>query len=207
MKLRHLLLERKAVTNLESIKSWDIANKGPSSQSYGFSSSHVWMWELDYQESWAPKNWCFRTVVLEMVGLHHWLDGHEFEKAPGVGDGQGSHAAVYGVAKSQTWLSDWIELNRISFLEKCLFRLAIFKLGCISCLCILEIKLLSVTSFANIFSVQRLSFTFIYYFPCFAKAYEYLIRSLLLIFAFISLLHTKESKAYVSVDAEKIFDS
>ena len=36
-----------------------------SSQSYGFSSSHVWMWELDYKESWAPKNWCFWTVVLE----------------------------------------------------------------------------------------------------------------------------------------------
>ena len=35
---------------------------GPSSQSYGFSSSHVWMWELDYKESWAPKNWCFWTV-------------------------------------------------------------------------------------------------------------------------------------------------
>ena len=41
------------------------ANKGLSSQSYGFSSSHVWMWELDYRESWAPKNWCFWTVVLE----------------------------------------------------------------------------------------------------------------------------------------------
>ena len=41
------------------------ADKGPSSQSYGFSSSHVWMWELDYKESWAPKNWCFWTVVLE----------------------------------------------------------------------------------------------------------------------------------------------
>ena len=41
------------------------ANKGPSSQSYGFSSSHVWMIELDYKESWAPKNWCFWTVVLE----------------------------------------------------------------------------------------------------------------------------------------------
>ena len=40
-------------------------NKGPSSQSCGFSSSHVWMWELDYKESWAPKNWCFWTVVLE----------------------------------------------------------------------------------------------------------------------------------------------
>ena len=41
------------------------ANKGPSSQGYGFSSGHVWMWELDYKESWAPKNWCFWTVVLE----------------------------------------------------------------------------------------------------------------------------------------------
>ena len=43
----------------------NFANKGPSSQGYGFSSSHVWMWELDYTESWAPKNWCFWTVVLE----------------------------------------------------------------------------------------------------------------------------------------------
>ena len=41
------------------------ANKGASSQSYGFSSSHVWMWELDYNESWVPKNWCFLIVVLE----------------------------------------------------------------------------------------------------------------------------------------------
>ena len=41
------------------------ANKGPFSQSYGFSSSHVWVWELDYKESWVPKNWCFWIVVLE----------------------------------------------------------------------------------------------------------------------------------------------
>ena len=41
------------------------ANKGPSSQTYDFSSSHIWIWELDYKESWAPKNWCFWTVVLE----------------------------------------------------------------------------------------------------------------------------------------------
>ena len=40
-------------------------DKGPSSQSYGFSSSHVWMWEVDHKESWAPKNRCFWTVVLE----------------------------------------------------------------------------------------------------------------------------------------------
>ena len=55
------------MTNLDSIlKSRDIiVNKGPSSQCYVFSSSHVWMWELNYKESWAPKNWCFWTVVLE----------------------------------------------------------------------------------------------------------------------------------------------
>ena len=41
------------------------ANKGPSTQSYGFSSGHVWMWELDYKQSWVPKNWCFWTAVLE----------------------------------------------------------------------------------------------------------------------------------------------
>ena len=41
------------------------ANKGMYSQSYGFSSSHVWIWELDCREGWAPKNWCFQTVVLE----------------------------------------------------------------------------------------------------------------------------------------------
>ena len=41
------------------------ADKGPYSQNYGFSSSHVWMWELDHKEGWALKNWCFWTVVLE----------------------------------------------------------------------------------------------------------------------------------------------
>ena len=149
---RHLLLGRTAMTNLDSIlKSRD---KGPSGQSYGFSSSYVWMWELDCEEGWALKNWCFWTVVLqktldslldckesqpvhpkgnqpwifigrnddeapvfwspdaknwllrkdpdaekdwrqeekgttedEMVGWHHWLSGHEFEQAPGDGEG------------------------------------------------------------------------------------------------------------------------
>ena len=59
---RCLLLGRKVMTNLDSIlKSRDIisANKDPSSQNYHFSSSHVWMWELDSKESWVPKNWCF----------------------------------------------------------------------------------------------------------------------------------------------------
>ena len=64
---RRLLLGIKVMTNLDSIlKSRQyFANKGPSSQGYGFSSGHVWMWKLDYKENWAPKNWCFWTVVLE----------------------------------------------------------------------------------------------------------------------------------------------
>ena len=64
---RHLLLGRKAVTTLDSIlKSRHyFANKDPSSQGYVFSNSLVWMWELDYKESWALKNWCFWAVVLE----------------------------------------------------------------------------------------------------------------------------------------------
>ena len=53
-------------------------NKGPSSQSYGFSSSHVWMWELDYKESWGLKNWCFWTVVLEKT-LESPLDCKEIQ--------------------------------------------------------------------------------------------------------------------------------
>ena len=159
---RCLLLGRKDMTNLDSIlKSRDIVDKGLFSQSCGFSSSHVWMWELDYKESWAPKNWCFWNVVLEKTlespldckeiqpvhpegnqswifiwrtdaeteasilwphdaknwltgkdhddrqdwrqeekgttedetfGWHHQNDGHEFEQAWGVGDGQGSLA-------------------------------------------------------------------------------------------------------------------
>ena len=64
---RCLLLGRKAITNLESIlKSRNyFANKGPPSQSYDFSSSHVRMWELDHKESWVPKNWCLQILVLE----------------------------------------------------------------------------------------------------------------------------------------------
>ena len=43
------------------------ADKGPYSQSYGFSDGHVWMWELDYKEGWVLNNWCFQTVVLEKI--------------------------------------------------------------------------------------------------------------------------------------------
>ena len=157
------------------------ANKGPSGQGYGFSSGHVWMWMLDYKESWVLKNWCFWTVVLEktlkvpwtarrsnqfilkeissrcsleglmlklklqyfghlmwiadslekalilgkaegrrkrrwqdeIVGWHHRLDGHEFDQAPGVGDGQGGlvWCSPWGCKELDTteWLN-WIEV-------------------------------------------------------------------------------------------------
>ena len=55
------------------------ANKDPSSQSYGFSSSHVWMWELDLKEHWVPKNWCFWTVVLEKT-IESPLDSKEIKQ-------------------------------------------------------------------------------------------------------------------------------
>ena len=158
------------------------SDKGPSSQSYGFSSSHIWMWELNHKESWVLKNWWFWTMVLEktlespldckeikpvtpkgnqpwiftgrtdpeaeapilwsdvknwltgkdpdagkdwrqeekgttedeMIGRHHWLDGHEFEQAPGASDGAGSLACCSPwdskMSDTTEWLS-WIEPN------------------------------------------------------------------------------------------------
>ena len=64
---RNLFLGRKAMTHLDSIftSRHHFANKGPYSQSFGFSSSHVQMWEFVHKEGWAPKNWCFRIVLLE----------------------------------------------------------------------------------------------------------------------------------------------
>ena len=84
---RHLLLGRKVMTNLDSIlKSRDITlpNKGLSSQGYGFSSGHVWMWELDYKEGWTQKNWCFWTVVLKT--LETPLDCKEIQPVHPKGD-------------------------------------------------------------------------------------------------------------------------
>ena len=77
---RHLLLGRKVMTNIDSIlKSRDVTLwTKVSSQGYGFSSGHVWMWELDYKESWAPRNWWFWTVVLQKT-LESPLDCKEIQ--------------------------------------------------------------------------------------------------------------------------------
>ena len=78
---RLLLLGRKVMTNLDRIlKSRDITlpKKCPYSQGYGFTGNHVWMWELDYKEIWAPRNLCFWTVVLENT-LESPLDCKEIQ--------------------------------------------------------------------------------------------------------------------------------
>ena len=79
---RDLLLGRKTMINSDSILKRDFANnfanKGPYSQSCGFSSSHVQIWELDHEESWAPKSWCFQILVLEKT-LESLLDCKEIK--------------------------------------------------------------------------------------------------------------------------------
>ena len=75
---RCLLIERKAINNLACKQRHYFADKGPSSQSYGFSSRHVWMWVMDHKESWVLKNWCFWTVVLEKI-LESSLDSKKIK--------------------------------------------------------------------------------------------------------------------------------
>ena len=85
---RCLFFGRKVMTNIDSIVKKQrhyFANKGPSSQGYSFSSGHVWMWELDWEEGWAPKNWCFWTVVLEKT-LESPLDCKEIQPVHSKGD-------------------------------------------------------------------------------------------------------------------------
>ena len=113
--LRHLLLGRKVMTNLDSILKKQrryFANKGLSSQGYGFSSTHVWMWELDYKESWAPKNWCFWTVVLEKT-LESPLDCKGIEPVHPKGDQSWvfigrtdveAEAPILGPPDAKSWL-------------------------------------------------------------------------------------------------------
>ena len=78
---RCLLLGREVMTSLDSVikkQRHYFANEGPCSQSYGFPSSHVWMWELVHEESWALKNWCFWITVLEKT-LENPLDCKEIQ--------------------------------------------------------------------------------------------------------------------------------
>ena len=83
------------------------ANKGPSSQSYGFSRSHVWMWELDYKESWTPKNWCFWIVVLEKT-LESPLDCKEIQPVHSKGNRSWIFTGRTN-AKSCNTLAPWCE--------------------------------------------------------------------------------------------------
>ena len=80
-------LEEKLYQPRQHIKKQrhNFANKGLSSQGYGFSSGHVWMWELDYEENWVPKNWCFWIVVLEKT-LESPLDCKEIQPVHSEGD-------------------------------------------------------------------------------------------------------------------------
>ena len=75
---------RQARQDIEKQKHY-FTNKGLSSQGYGFSSSHVWVWKLDYKESWALKNWCFWTVVLEKT-LESPLDSKGIQPVHSKGD-------------------------------------------------------------------------------------------------------------------------
>ena len=74
------------------------ANKGPCSQSYGFSNSHVWMWELDHKEGWVSKNWCFWTVVLEKT-LESPLDCKEIQPV----HPKGNHSWIF----MRDWCWSW----------------------------------------------------------------------------------------------------
>ena len=83
---RRLLLGRKVMTSLDStLKSRDITLPKKVHLKLLFYSSHVWMWELDYKESWVPKNWCFWTVMLEKT-LESPLDCKEIQPASPKGD-------------------------------------------------------------------------------------------------------------------------
>ena len=88
---------------------YDFANKGPSYESYGFSSSYVWMWELDFKESWALKNWHFWTMMLEKT-LESALDFKDIQPVYPKGydihwkDWDWSWTPVFWPTDAKTWL-------------------------------------------------------------------------------------------------------
>ena len=90
------------------------ANKCPSCQSYGFSSSHIWVWELGYKESWVPKNCCFWTVVLEKT-FESPLDCKEIQPVHPKGDeswvfiGRTDVEAELQYFGCLIWKTDWFE--------------------------------------------------------------------------------------------------
>ena len=84
------------------------ANKGPSSQGYGFSSGHVWMWELDYKESWVPKNWCFWTALLEKT-LESPLDYKEIKPVHPKGNQSQIFMGRTDVEAETNTLATWCE--------------------------------------------------------------------------------------------------
>ena len=84
------------------------ANKGPSSQGYGFSSSHVWMWGLDYKVSWAPKNRCFWTVVLDNT-LENPLESKEIQPVHPKGDQLNIHWKDWCWSWNSNTLATWCE--------------------------------------------------------------------------------------------------
>ena len=84
------------------------ADKGPSSQSYGFSRSHEWMWELDNKEGWAPKNWCFWTVVLEKT-LESPLDYKEIQPVHPKGNQSWIFIGRTCWSRNSNTLANWCE--------------------------------------------------------------------------------------------------
>ena len=111
---RHLLLGRKVMPNLDSIlKSRHyFVNKGPSSQGYGFSCGHVRMWEMDCEEGWALKNWCFWTVVLEKT-LESLLNCKEIQPVHPKGNQSwvfiGMEKAMATHSSTLAWKIPWTE--------------------------------------------------------------------------------------------------
>ena len=88
---KNLLLGGKAMTNLDSVlKSRDFTLRTKVPESYGFSRSHVWMWELGYKEGWVLKNWCIWTVELEKT-IESPLDRKEIQP----GNPQGNHSWIF----------------------------------------------------------------------------------------------------------------